>query len=140
MKKIITILFFTLLYSSANSIAQTVFYTHDQDGNMTQRKVLIVGPAQASAKETIPIYDEIGEQKVTIYPNPTRGHFQVELTLIDEKLKNYFVIYSLSGTKIQQNKISNLLTDINISNFPSGTYLLDIFLGEMVSRWKVIKL
>lgn len=140
MKKTITILFFALLYSVANSYAQTVIYTHDLDGNMTHRKVLTLRSANTSPEDTIPISDEIGDQKVTIYPNPTKGHFQVELALLDEKLKNYFIIYSLSGTKIQQNKISNVLTDINISNYPSGTYLLDIFLGDKVSRWKVIKL
>lgn len=140
MKKTITFLFFALLYSVANSYAQTVIYTPDQDGNMTHRNVLTLRSTNVSDEETIPISDEIGEQKVTIYPNPTKGHFQVELTLFDEKLKNYYIIYSLSGTKIQQNKISNVLTDINISNYPSGTYLLDIFLGEKVSRWKVIKL
>ena len=140
MKKIISILFFTLLYSVANSYAQTVIYTSDLDGNMIHRKVLTVRSATVSDEEKDPISDEIGEQKVTIYPNPTRGHFQVELALLDEKLKNYFIIYSLSGTKIQQNKISNVLTDIDISNYPSGTYLLDIFLGDKVSRWKVIKL
>jgi len=140
MKKIISILFFTLLYSVANSYAQTVIYTSDLDGNMIHRKVLTVRSATVSDEEKDPISDEIGEQKVTIYPNPTRGHFQVELALLDEKLKNYFIIYSLSGTKIKQNKISNVLTDIDISNYPSGTYLLDIFLGDKVSRWKVIKL
>jgi len=140
MKKTITIIFFALLYTVANSYAQTVIYTHDLDGNMIHRNVLTLRSAYAGDEETIPVSDEIGEQKVTIYPNPTKGHFQVELKLMDEKLKNYFIIYSLSGTKIQQNKISNVLTDINISSYPSGTYLLDIFLGDKVSRWKVIKL
>jgi len=140
MKKTITILLFALLYSVMNSYAQTVLYTHDQDGNMIYRNVLTLRSANASDEEIIPISDEIGEQKVTIYPNPTKGHFQVELTLLDEKLKNYFIIYSLSGTIIKQNKISNVMTEINISSYPSGTYLLDIFLGDKVSRWKVIKL
>jgi hypothetical protein len=140
MKKTITILFIVLLSAVVHSHAQTVGFTYDLDGNMTHRKVLTVTRVKASVEETKPIFDEIGEQKVTIYPNPTRGHFQVEVTLLDEKLKNYFTLYSLSGTLLQQKKISNGLTDINISNYSSGTYLLDVFLGEKVSRWKVIKL
>lgn len=63
------------MYSVANSYAQTVIYTSDLDGNMIHRKVLTVRSATVSDEEKDPISDEIGEQKVTIYPNPTRGHF-----------------------------------------------------------------
>lgn len=139
MKKTIYILFISLLCFFAHG--QTVGFTYDLDGNMTLRKIVTIPPGQvkSSNKDTVSISDEIGEQKVTIYPNPTKGLFQVVVKILDNKQKNYYLLYSLSGTRLQNNNITNESTDINISNYPSGAYLLDIFLGNKVSRWKVIK-
>jgi hypothetical protein len=138
MKKIIYILFISLLCSFAHG--QTVGFTYDLDGNMTLRQIITIpSHVKGSSKDTVSVSDEIGEQKVTIYPNPTKGLFQVVVKILDNKQKNYYLLYSLSGTRLQNNNITNESTDINISNYPSGAYLLDIFLGNKVSRWKVIK-
>jgi hypothetical protein len=141
MKKTITILFMTLLCCIVQTKAQTVSFSYDNDGNMTERKLVVVRPSgvKASPKDSVSVTDRIGEQKVTIYPNPTWGIFQVAVTQFDSKQKSYFHLYSLSGTKLQQKNLTGESTDIDISNYPPGTYLLDVFLGDKVSRWKVIK-
>lgn len=141
MKKAITILFITLVCSVVHTTAQTVGFSYDPDGNMTERKQVIVSPSgtKASPKDTVSVSDRIGEQKVIIYPNPTRGLFQVAVTQFDSTKKNYFHLYSLSGAQLQQKNLSGSSTDIDISRYPSGTYLLDVFLGDKISRWKVIK-
>jgi len=145
MKTISRILFVIVVCIAFQAKAQTVSFTYDGDGNMTQRKVLSLGgPSgmKAEHKDTLsaaPVSDIIGVQKITIYPVPTKGIFQVAVTSIDWKQNNYFCIYSLSGAKLMQRKITNESTNVDISAYSSGTYLLDLFLGEKVSRWKVIK-
>jgi len=141
MKRTIIILFIALVCSVVHTTAQTVGFSYDLDGNMSERKLVVVRPSgvKASPKDTVSVSDKIGDQKVTVYPNPTRGLFQVAVTQFDSNKKNYFHLYSLTGTKLQQKNLSGSSTDIDISNYPSGTYLLDVFLGDKVSRWKIIK-
>ena len=143
MKKTISILFIALLGFAIQAKAQTVSFLYDDDGNMKQRIILTVPPPQGAKKAIIeqpqPITDVIGEQKVTIYPVPTKGLFQIDVTLLDSKVKNYFTLYSITGKLLLEKNITNEATDIDISLKPAGTYLLDIFLGKKVSRWKVIK-
>jgi len=141
MKRTITLLYIALVCSVVQTTAQTVGFTYDSDGNMTERKLVVVGRSgvKASPKDTVFVSDKIGEQKVSIYPNPTRGLFQVAVTQFDSTKKNYYRLYSLSGSQLQQKNLSGSSTDIDISSYPSGTYLLDIFLGDKVSRWKIIK-
>ena len=139
----IYLLFIIVICFAFQAKAQTVGFTYDNDGNMTQRKIVTVGPSgvKAAHKDTVsaPVTDELGLQKITIYPVPTRGMFQVEVTQLDSKQNNYFCLYSLSGAKLMQQKLTGESTNIDISNYPPTTYLLDVYLGEKVSRWKVIK-
>jgi hypothetical protein len=121
--------------------AQNVGFNYDNDGNMIQRKILAVGSSSVKAlhKDTASVSDVMGEQKITLYPNPTKGQFQVAIKILDSKQKNYFRLYSLSGAYLQEKNITSESTNIDISNYAKGAYLLDVFLGEKISRWKVIK-
>jgi len=141
MKKKITLLCIILFCFISQGRAQTVGFEYDDDGNVSVRHILTMPKQNTKAiiEAPKPVTEEIGEQKITIYPVPTRGLFQVAVTLLDSKKKNYFSLYSLSGARILDRNISNESTEIDISNYPAGTYLLDVYLGEKVSRWKVIK-
>lgn len=121
--------------------AQTVKFDYDNDGNVRQRKVLIMSvPKQKQATETpAPVTQDLGEQKISLYPNPTRGEFLLSVQLLNNKETNSYSLYSLNGSLIAKEPISGNSTTVNISEYPKGIYLLDIFLGDKVSRWKVIK-
>ncbi|MDD3322822.1 MAG: T9SS type A sorting domain-containing protein [Paludibacter sp.] len=139
--KTINIVLITLLCFVFQAKAQTVEFSYDLDGNMEERKILIVGPQTVKASSVVPetITEELGEQKISIYPNPTKGMFQVEVKLLDTNLKNYLRLYSLSGANILEMKIESEFTNIDISKYPTGAYLMDLYLGDKVSKWKVIK-
>jgi len=141
MKKAISILFIIMLCLVTQAKAQTVVFAYDLDGNMTQRNLLVLPKqsAKASIEDQKPVTDEIGDQKITIYPVPTKGLFQIAVTILDSKQKNYFKLYSITGRLLLEKNITNTSTEINISTYPAGTYLLDVFLGDKVSLWKVIK-
>lgn len=124
--------------------AQTgsVSYFYDDDGNVKQRLVLTM-PAQVKSHftqtDSVAVTDKLGDQKVMLYPNPTRGQFQISITSLDPKVKNYYMLFSTSGSRLIYRELSETMTGVDISQFPSGTYLLDIILGDKISRWKVIK-
>ncbi len=139
MKRIIG--FLAVLLCIATHIDAQVHFAYDSDGNMTQRRVVIVSSKVDKNNPQIinPVFDNVEEQKITLYPNPTKGVFQIGVTQLDSKKKNLAVLYSLNGIKLIELNLSSDLTSVDLSEKPSGVYLLDIYLGEKISRWKVIK-
>ena len=145
MNKIICALFFFLsvsIYSqSPNSQLPNVSFEYDDDGNMILRKIIVTAPAtiKKNQPDEVPVEDKLGEQKIVIYPNPTYGIFQLSVSELNSKATNYYSIYALNGALLLKKNIVDSMSNIDISDFQVGTYIMDIYLGEKVSRWKVIK-
>ncbi len=140
MKKLICVFIILLSILQANSQTTRVGFECDDDGNMKLRKVVEVVPQGAKRNEEAkPIEEKIGELKIVIYPNPTNGIMQLSISGLDTKQNNYYSLYSLNGSLLKKEIITVNMTEINISSFTPGTYLMDINLGDKVSRWKVIK-
>lgn len=140
MKKLICV--FIILFSifQANSQTTKVGFEYDVDGNMKLRKIIEVGPQGAKRNEEAkPIEEKIGDLKIVIYPNPTNGIMQLSISGLDTKQNNYYQLYSSNGTLMMKNKIITALIDIDISSYNAGAYIIDIYLGDKVSYWKVIK-
>lgn len=125
-------------------IAQTgsISFTYDSDGNMEHRLVISVPSyvkTNFTQKDTIAVEDKLDNQNIILYPNPTRGLFKISVNKLDEAVKNYFYLFSSNGSRLMNKNLSNNMTTVDISNYPKGTYLLNISLGGKVSKWKVIK-
>lgn len=77
------------------------------------------------------------EYDISLFPNPTNGHFRIESNT--SLVGNSYCIYDLTGKVISSSQIINEKIDIDLSNLPSGIYLLNI--GEDLNQiFKVIKL
>lgn len=139
MKKTIYVLI--ILLSCFYTNAQNVSFDYDDDGNMKLRKIIAVGSSsvKANGEQTASVEEKIGDMKIVIYPNPTSGLFQVSISNIDSKQHNYYNIYSMNGSLLIKKEIDSGMTDIDITSFSMGTYLMDIYLGDRTSRWIVIK-
>lgn len=144
MKPIYTLILSLFACLGVHAQTGTVSFNYDDDGNMKQRLVVTV-PAHVKTSQNPndsvpkPVVDDLSIQQVVIYPNPTKGQFQINILNLDEKAKNYCLLFSASGTRLLSKDIVNSTTGVDITRFPVGTYLLDIFLGNKVSRWKIIK-
>jgi len=140
MKKVIFTIFFIIPFGMFSQ-TPNVSYEYDNDGNMKLRKAITITPSYVKNQqknETI-FEDNIGNQKVVLYPNPTYGVFQLSITELNKKEVNLYCLYSLNGALLLKTMINSSLTEVDITRFSAGTYLIDIYLGERVSRWKVIK-
>ena len=124
---------------------RTVEYTYDNDGNMESRYTFTFRSAQIneSIDEIEPKTEEIfsvelGNQQITIYPNPTQGEICIETTPLNQEEENYMHLFDSSGRLIETKKIDSERTYLTISG-NSGVYLLNIHLGVNTSKWKIIK-
>ena len=130
-----------------------VSFSYDQDGNMTARNVVRTelpttkssvsdmnsGQKIETAEQAQNVFSVMfGEQTISIYPNPTTGNITLGVTLLDSELKNFLRLYDSLGRLQLTVNIQQELTPLEIKG-PAGIYLLDVFLGESVSKWKIIK-
>ncbi|MDZ7743886.1 MAG: T9SS type A sorting domain-containing protein [Bacteroidota bacterium] len=131
-----------------------VNYTYDINGNRTLRNTvtLMSQPVHTTQQDTINILDEkdylllesdhqedIGEQSITIYPNPTGGAFAVRVTNMPAALQRKMLLYSIGGNEIYRTEDFDELTVIDLSGKENGTYVLKILLGDKRSNWKIVK-
>ncbi len=136
--------------------SQTTDFTYDNAGNRTSRVVYLnkstpsdepLPDSTIVQEKMLPYYEEdskfnetIGEQSITIYPNPTGGAFAVRITNIPEGLIRSMMLFSMTGKEIFRAEDFNELTEINISKQHEGTYILKIILGDSATAWKIVKL
>ena len=98
-----------------------------------------IADAQFSEPFITPSEELLEQMKVKIYPNPTRGKLQVDITGGNIPSTSMLQIYSMSGNLLMQQKSISATNMIDISSFPAGAYILRVILGNEVSVWKIIK-
>ena len=81
--------------------------------------------------------DEILKQKLTIYPNPTSGNIYIKSSYYN--YNDYINVYNAYGKLLLSKKVESNLTDIDISDFPSGIYLISYINENNIIAKKIIK-
>ncbi|SHI97698.1 Por secretion system C-terminal sorting domain-containing protein [Mesonia phycicola] len=71
----------------------------------------------------------------SFYPNP----FNSEITLESQKNISKVEIYSIEGKKIFQKNVNTLFSNINLSNYASGIYLMKVYIENNSNVFKLIK-
>lgn len=86
---------------------------------------------QLSIEETTPL-----EGRVIIYPNPTKGHVIIELENGMDNVE--YRLYGIEGRLFQRGVIQHRIS-LELSDYPSGTYLL--YLGNVQQKniYRIIK-
>src|SRR6266498_299818 len=83
----------------------TVSYAYDAAGNRIERTI-VLNTSQAKAAKTDSVKQKetakeiIGDLKILIYPNPTRGQLWIEVTGFDPAAKSGLFVYNLSGSLV----------------------------------------
>jgi len=147
MKAFISLL---ILFSTIPVLSQTVSYTYDDAGNRTARTVAPAKAPQApqpqvpeEEKTQTALPDIITESDFLIYPNPTQGHFTVEINNLPHDMKGEACLYDSNGRIVEKRNIHshNLhdKLDFNLSHKSAGMYILNIRLEDSTFAWKIIK-
>lgn len=75
----------------------------------------------------------------TTYPNPTNNYLKLKLKYLNGKNLS-FILCDLNGKILQNRRINELETAINLSSYISGSYLLKIIENKIkIKTFKVIK-
>ncbi|MEO0341389.1 MAG: T9SS type A sorting domain-containing protein [Bacteroidota bacterium] len=114
------------------TIGELFTTTFKNEGTLTQGFQqgynIVITDVQTFGKESI---------QFTIYPNPAIDRFFVEPS--EWRLKTPARLYNLVGQPLQQLMISGK-TEVDLSNYPSGIYLLEIKNSEgLPSLFKIQK-
>lgn len=143
-KVIIPGLLMILLASAA--MAQSVSFSYDNAGNRTGRtldeepsglKSLAISDSLEIEKE--PEVEELINGMTRIFPNPTKGKIRIEFYPEDENIY-YLSVYSLQGYQLINKRIFEGTNELDISDYPYGTYVIKIFSNESTSKWLILKI
>jgi hypothetical protein len=143
-----------LIFITTNStiFSQTVSFGYDDNGNRISRVLevekmesgMISFPVKnlpmeyAKAKEEAEnVMEE--ETTVNIYPNPTKGILNIEISNLSEEGKVDLSVYDLNGAKLINDKNLAPITDLDISKLKDGIYILQIKLNGINYNWKIVK-
>lgn len=133
-------LFMLLAYSGKAQTSYTFGY--DASGNRTSRTITLKSafiPQNDSIYAQQKTFDDlIGNRPVKIFPNPTKGLLQVELPYV-ENLNATIRVFGMQGSLIREVKVKDFTTNIDLSRYPNGVYILKISIDELSSEWRIIK-
>jgi hypothetical protein len=131
-----------LLFAAFDGIAQTYEFTYDASGNRIKRQVIVLTKKAIIPHDTLKLkLDEnlVRLDDARIYPNPTKGLLQIELpaSIVNDAI---LLLYDSNGKMIVQQTAVEAKNELNLLQFPTGTYILSIRVGQSGRKeWKIIK-
>lgn len=84
----------------------------------------------------------IGNELISVYPNPSDGHYILEFNSSEAKDVRYRV-FNLAGQRIKESKVNltagTTKVALNLSNMPSGIYMLELQDGNTSKKVKLVR-
>jgi hypothetical protein len=144
-------------YQETLPATRKVRFSYDPSGNMDSRRKILVSQAQSFSRlksgnlpdnqwddtdwdtpVPTPVEEQLQENKVTIYPNPTRGDLRVDITG-NIPSGSMIYLYNSSGSPVRHWTNLSGSNQLDIPELPAGTYLMRLILGKEAGVWKIIK-
>ena len=132
----------SILIAVFTSAQDQIRFSYDSYGNRTERKYVL----SVEKTRSVIAGEEDGEgqtgmeemkREIRIYPNPTKGHLQIETSGCLGKTG--LRLYSSSGQLLQQSETGDPAISLDLTEYPQGTYLLWLMFGKDREEYKIIK-
>ncbi len=115
-----------------------IIFTYDNAGNMIKRSILSLKPFN-SPKEDDNDINMLADKTLNIYPNPTDGPVNIDITgLTDSDIVN-ILLFSIDGKQLEVIKVKDSKATLNLSSRPSGMYFLLVIITGENKSWKIIR-
>lgn len=139
--KRISLLLSLLLLCGMGLMAQSLSYEYDYDqaGNRIRRSVVTLTRGDQKG-DAIPLFtDELPDgNRMTLFPNPTKGVIRFEMGQPDGVLGHYR-LFDLKGTLLMEGVCESHAFDLDLSRQPNGVYLIEFQNKNKVYSNKIIK-
>jgi hypothetical protein len=147
--RITCIALINIFFATAVQGQTTINFDYDNSGNRVKSYIIplksgaVVQNDSAGIEEIAPeeekFEQQLGEARIRIFPNPTRGELKIELEGFGENQLVKYSLFDQSGKLLMNGEeVSRLLT-IEMSTCSSGLYVLILEVEGKVSEWKVLK-
>ncbi|MFA6922997.1 MAG: T9SS type A sorting domain-containing protein [Bacteroidales bacterium] len=94
----------------------------------------------ASENQTAKTYEaSLGSQKITIYPNPTKGELKIDITNLPQATNGLISITDMQGRVIYKSQNVNSTNTLSIANESAGNYVMKIVINGKSKEWLVVK-
>jgi hypothetical protein len=145
-----------------NLFSQTIGFSYDASGNRVSR-TLVVQQLQASS-DSLPsinakslnsvenvkssetadvkqdsIKSENGEITPRVYPNPTKGLIEINISNMPFNPTNEMRLYDITGSEMTMKRNFDSKSEIDLTQYKNGIYILRIKINGKTFDWKVIK-
>ncbi|MCQ2228327.1 MAG: T9SS type A sorting domain-containing protein [Bacteroidales bacterium] len=130
-----------LLCVALQSMAQSVTYAYDANGNRIKREIVVGSNKSITTDDDIdvsPVYDAIGNYDIKIYPNPTHGMLRVDIVTIGDETFSIDV-FDMNGRNVYRIANADNVNAIDLTSCENGMYVLVIIKGDEKRTWKIIK-
>ena len=81
----------------------------------------------------------IGEKKVSIFPNPTKGELSIAISNFDKNCTGSITISDMSGKVLFRNSNISASNSLNISGFARGSYVLRVVVNGKNKEYVLVK-
>jgi len=167
MKKIliIGIMLFTCIAAKAQQYQQApgYLYSYDANGNRTMREYKMINIqatkiidstaqhgdsasviAANQAAQQLQQQQQLSEtlpngQQITVFPNPTEGVLQIDITNFATGSKGYILATDMQGRLVYKSENINATNKIDFSTLAKGNYTLKLLLNDTTKEWVIIK-
>lgn len=142
-KQLLLFLIFCLGTFTLQLQAQSMIsYAYDMAGNRISRKIVPLNSSPSHVKkgeDSVPVEEQMGERTIKVFPNPTKGALAVDITGGDDKDELRIILYNADGKQLQNKKVEQGTTPINMSTYPVAYYILRVVAGEKATEFKIVK-
>jgi hypothetical protein len=150
MKTFILILFSAIIYAGPiKSQTVKVSYDYDKAGNRTKREMVTVtlqsAPAtgnelKSAKQDEKPVEDQTGDFRVLVYPNPTKGNLDIEVSGGDEQNTYSYSLFNASGAKLLDGNFKGPARQpVAMAGLTNGIYFLKVQYADKTLTFKIIK-
>ncbi len=115
--------------------------SYDAAGNRITRKVLQVSMMAKGGSYSDSTYyiDQMQSVLMKVYPNPTQGKVYVEMQGGGEIGHSNIRMFDSHGRLIHEQEGNGNAVELDLSTYPTGHYIIDLFVNEEHTTWKIVK-
>ncbi len=124
--------------------AQKIAYSYDSGGNRIQKRIIVLSVGAKGSRVFAKDEEDITAVKVPEAQDSgiaiqTDGDSKVTVTVSEEAWAGEGVIsvFSANGGKVTESKSTARTTEIDLSDQPSGIYLLTVKTGRRTKTWRI---